>query len=160
MAVPYNGLYGTAYRTTTDCGAGQFSQFAATPRSSQPLNCQHMSNFISLAQGIEMTSTYRKEMENILAPLFKGKDILPVCETFDRASFETLLAETDATYIRIYLGMDKDLKIKIIAVAANSKNVDILPSAAPAALDGDDGNIVEDGVRCPTICPPPSDLNT
>jgi len=119
-----------------------------------------MSNFISLAQGIEMTSIYRKEMENILAPLFRGKDILPVCETFDRASFEALLAETDATYIRIYLGMDKDLKIKIIAVAANSKNVDILPSAAPAALDGDDGNIVEDGVRCPTICPPPSDLNT
>ena len=119
-----------------------------------------MSNFISLAQGIEMTSIYRKEMENILAPQYQGKGILPVCETFDKISFETLLAETDATFIRIYLGMDKDLKIKIIAVAANSNNVDILPSAGAVALDGDDGNIVEDGVRCPTICPPPSDLNS
>ena len=119
-----------------------------------------MSNFISLAQGIEMTSIYRKEMENILALPFKGKDILPVCETFDRSSFDVLLAEKDASFIRIYLGMDKDLKIKIIAVAANSNNVDILPSAGVMALDGDDGNIVEDGIRCPTICPPPSDLNS
>jgi hypothetical protein len=121
-----------------------------------------MSNFISLAQGIAMTSTYRNQKENILAPAYKGRDILPTCETFDRASFEALLAETDCTYIRVYLCMDDDLTIRVIAVGADSKNVDILPSQDGASLldaGGGGGNIVEEGMRCPTICPPGSALN-
>jgi hypothetical protein len=118
-----------------------------------------MSNFISLPQAIDMTSTYRKEKDNILALEFQGLNILPICETFDRASFEVLLAETDCTYIRVYFGMDKNLQIRVIAVGADSKNADILPVAGQAkALDGG-GNIVEDGIRCPDICPPPSGLN-
>ena len=118
-----------------------------------------MSNFISLQQAITMTTTYRNQKENVLAPAYKGKDILPIAETFDRSAFEALLAETDCTYIRVYLGMDQDLKIRVIAVAADSKNVDILPAAGVTARDGGGGNIVEDGMRCPTICAPPSDLN-
>jgi hypothetical protein len=119
-----------------------------------------MSNFISLPQAITMTTTYRNEKDNILAAAYQGQNILPVCETFDRASFDKLLAETDCAYIRIYLGMDKNLQIKVIAVAADSKNADILPANGPAkTLDGG-GNIVEDGIRCPDICPPPSGLNS
>ncbi len=124
-----------------------------------------MSNFITLNKAIAMTETYRKQKENILALEFQASDILPLCETFDRASFDKLLSETDCTYIRIYLGMDDDLKIRIVAVAADSKNMDILPAAGPAkALNNDDddddgGSIVDDGNRCPTACPPPSPLN-
>jgi len=116
-----------------------------------------MSNFISLSQAVAMTSRYRKEMEAILAPEYRGKDILPICETFDRSSFDTLVGETDASFIRIYFGMGDDNKIRVIAVAANSKNIDILP-AGDNALD-DSGNIVEDGIRCPTNCPAASPLN-
>jgi len=119
-----------------------------------------MSNFITLAQGIAMTELYRAEKENILAPQFKGKGILPICETFERAAFDALLNETDCTFIRVYFGMGADLKVRVIAVGADSKNKDILPdSNAGAALGDGGGNIVEDGMRCPTICPPPSDLN-
>lgn len=119
-----------------------------------------MNNFITLAQGIAMTKLYRAQKENILAAQYKGQDILPICETFDRAAFETLLSETDCTYIRVYFGMSEDLKVRVIAVGADSKERDILPiSGATAKLGDDGGNIVEDGMRCPTICPPPSDLN-
>lgn len=120
-----------------------------------------MNNFITLAQGIAMTQKYRAEKENILAPQYKGQDILPICETFDRAAFEALLNENDCTYIRVYLGMDQDLKVRVIAVGADSKQKDILPAsnASPSLADGD-GNIVEDGLRCPTICPPPSPFNS
>jgi len=118
-----------------------------------------MNNFITLAQGIAMTKLYRAEKENILAPEYKGKDILPICETFDRAAFETLLGETDCAYIRVYLGMGEDLQIRVIAVGADSKQRDILPASGAGLGDGD-GNIVEDGMRCPTVCPPPSDLNS
>jgi hypothetical protein len=119
-----------------------------------------MSNFISLNKAITMTTIYRNEKENILAPAFRGQDILPVCETFDRDSFEALLAETDCKYIRVYLGMNEDFKVRVIAVGADSKNVDILPTGDGVALTGGSGaNIVEEGMRCPTICPPPSGLN-
>ena len=116
-----------------------------------------MHNFISLAQAVAMTQTYRAEKENILGAPYKNQDILPICETFDRAAFEALLREPDCTYIRVYLGMGEDLKIRVIAVGADSAERDILP-AAGATQDGD-GNIVEDGMRCPTICPPASPLN-
>ena len=119
-----------------------------------------MSNFISLQQAIALTTTYRNERENILADAQKGKDILPLSETFDRASFEALLAETDATFIRVYLGMDSDQKIRLIVVAADSENVDILPAEDDAEnTDGDTG-ILEDGIRCPPNCPPTSPLNS
>jgi hypothetical protein len=118
-----------------------------------------MSNFITLAQGIAMTKLYRAQKENVLGPDFRGKDILPLSETFDRASFEALLGETGCAFIRIYLGMSDSLQIRIIAVGADSGNNDILPAAGFAsALDGG-GNIVEDGIRCPPNCPPPSGLN-
>ena len=120
-----------------------------------------MNNFISLAQAIAMTTTYRKNKEVILDPKYQGQDILPICETFDRSAFDALLAEADCTYIRVYLGMDEDLKLRVIAVGANSKNEDILPPAGQTKLDGGDGGgvIVEEGVRCPVICPPSSGLN-
>ena len=116
-----------------------------------------MSNFISLEQAVAMTTRYRKNMDTVLAPEFRNRNILPICETFDRSSFETLLGETAATFIRVYLGMDETDKIRVIAVAADQKGVDILPDAGKA-LDGG-GSIVEDGIRCPTNCPTASPLN-
>ena len=118
-----------------------------------------MSNFISLEQAVAMTTRYRNEMEAVLAPAYKGKDILPICETFDRSSFDALLAEQGAMFIRIYLGMGADSKIRVIAVAASEKGDDILPAAGKALAD-DGASIVEDGIRCPTNCPAASPLNT
>jgi hypothetical protein len=43
-------------------------------------------HFISLQTGIDMTTLYRQEKENILATAYKNQNILPISETFDRAA--------------------------------------------------------------------------
>jgi len=117
-----------------------------------------MSQFISLDQAIAMTTLYRNENEKILAPEFQGKNILCRSETFDREVFDTLLSKPDCKYIRIYYGMDEKLQVHAIIVAANEENEDILPPKGGVQLPGD-GDIGENGRRCPDVCPPPSDLN-
>ncbi len=119
------------------------------------------SHFIPLNRAIEMTSLFRSQCENVLAPAFRNQDILPVCETFNRADIESLLAKKQCQAIRIYLGMDTSLKIRIIIVAANGNGEDILPAQSATGSDPDNGeDIVEEGHRCPPACPPPSPLNT
>lgn len=133
---------------------------------------------IPLSQAIEMTARYRPFREAILKPEFQGMELLPLSETFNRAAFEKLLAQPGCAGIRAYLGMDAEKKVKLIFVGVNDANEDILPSkpiAASAAAtsgitppgatadgdddDDDDGGVVEEGQRCPPLCPPSSPLN-
>jgi hypothetical protein len=117
-----------------------------------------MSKLIPLQQAVDMTTLYRKEKEKILAPDYKGMNILAICETFSRADIEYLLAEPDCRQLRVYYGMDADLKVHAIIVGVNSKDEDILPAQQAKTTDGDAG-IIEEGTRCPDICPPGSALN-
>src|SRR5258708_1775131 len=119
-------------------------------------------HFIPLSQAIEMTTRYRSKKEDILSPEFKGKNILLLAETFDRAAFDTLLAEADCTSIRIYFSMHQDLQVRAIFVGVNGKNEDILPEAAQpgsATTETSGNQIVEEGAPCPTWCPTSSPLN-
>lgn len=117
-------------------------------------------HFISLQKGIEMTTLYRLQKENILALPFKNLNILPLSETFDRAAFDALLAETGCTSVRIYYGMSEDLLVHAIIVGVNEKNEDILPSSTESASNSEVNNVVvELGVRCPEDCGTPSPLN-
>lgn len=118
-----------------------------------------MSNFITLSKAIEMTTLYRQQKDNILAPPFKGQNILCISETFDREAFDALLAEDDCTFIRIYYGMSEDLKIHAIGVGVNSKNEDILPADAMLSALTTAPVIVEDAIRCPDTCAHGSALN-
>lgn len=121
------------------------------------------SHFISLDRGIEMTSLFRAQRENILAPEFKNHDILPICETFNRFDVDTLLAKQDCVALRVYFGMDELLKTKLLIVAVNKNAEDMLPLPSmrgPGMQDNDEQDIVEEGHRCPPSCPPPSPLNT
>ncbi len=122
-----------------------------------------MSKQIPVQQAIEMTSLYRKEKGNVLADFFKNKDILAICETFDRSNFEALLSEQNCVAIRIYYGMDNDLKIHAILVGVNDKGEDILPASQTQTLIAadvtDGGDVYEEGTRCPPICPTDSPLN-
>jgi hypothetical protein len=118
-----------------------------------------MSNPISLQKGIEMTTLYRNEQENILAEEFRGKNILARSETFDRKSVEELLAKTGCEKMRIYYGMDSELKVHAILVAVNDKNEDILPTAVNENVRDDAYYLWEDAKRCPPECPPDSPLN-
>lgn len=110
-----------------------------------------MPQFISLQKAIDMTSFYRAQKENILIPQLRNQKITPLCETFDRSAFEALLAISGCTKLRFYIGMDQDLKIRLIAVAVNAAGEDILAH---------DPEIVEEGQRCPDVCPPASPLNS
>ena len=117
-----------------------------------------MSQFISLETAEAMTQAYRNNYENILKTEYQNQDVLPLSETFDRSSLEALIDKTECQGLRIYYGMTEDLKVHAILVAVNSNNEDMLPSGE--GLTGDDEVIVDNGNRCPELCPPSSPLNT
>lgn len=108
-------------------------------------------HLISLKTAIELTSRFRSQKENILSPQFKGQNILPNCETFDRKNIDQLLGQHGCVSIRIYYGMDDSSKQHCILVAVNEQGEDILPATNVI--------LIEEGIRCPPICPPPSPLN-
>lgn len=114
-------------------------------------------HFITLSKATEMTSKYRGNKENILDSGYKDTGILPVCETFDRAAFDTLLAQDGCESVRAYFGMDADLKVSLVFVGVNASGEDLVVSFES---DIDPNIIVEDGQRCPTVCPESSPLNT
>ena len=126
-------------------------------------------NFISLEHAKKLTSTYRGKKEKVLDPQFKGKGVLPVCETFGREAFDTVLAKPGCVGLRIYFAMDDLNFVKLVIVGVNDKNEDMITTTGSTTLmrstteesTTEDGDvIIEDGIRCPTICPPPSELNT
>lgn len=117
-----------------------------------------VTHFISLSQAIAMTKKFRDEKENILIPELHGMGILPICESFNREVFDTILGQNGCMGIRCYLGMGPDLKVRLIIVGVNAENEDMLPPQTNL-VEGDGGNIGEDGIRCPTVCPPGSPLN-
>lgn len=108
---------------------------------------------ISLADASAMTSLYQKNRQ-------QG---YPICETFDAASVQAVLAQQGAVGFRIYYGMKADMTVHAILVAADAGGSDILPVTgqinAVHSGDGDVGLILEESVQCPVECPPPSPLN-
>lgn len=119
-----------------------------------------MSQFISLPEAIAMTTLYRQNKDTILAEPYKEKNVLCRCETFDREVLDALLAKPDCARIRIYYGMDTQLRVHAILVPVNERNEDILPPIGGAApLDGGGEDIGEQAHRCPDDCPPESPLN-
>lgn len=114
-------------------------------------------NLINLDEGIVMTTFFRQENNNVLDPAYQDKGILPTCETFDRALFDTLLGYPECTGIRIYSGMDADKKQRFIVVGINSNDEDIYitQEESPGELF-----VIENGQRCPIQCPPNSQLNS
>lgn len=113
-----------------------------------------MSHLISLEQAVDMTTLYRADRETILATSYKGQNILPFCETFDRDAFDILLAQTGCVGIRIYYGMVSSKKVHAVIVGVDSNDADIIFPETQLS------KIVEESRRCPNDCPPASDLNS
>jgi hypothetical protein len=116
-----------------------------------------MNHFISLAAAKDMTERYRMHRESILKTEFQNQNLLPICESFDKSPFEALLSKSNCAGLRIYYGMDENLKIHAIIVAFDEQNEDILPSSLNETEDED---IIDNGNRCPELCPPSSELNS
>lgn len=120
-----------------------------------------MNHFITLQEAIEMTALYHAKQEQILKPEYQQRNILARSETFEKAAFDTLLAKNGCAGLRVYYGMDNDLKIHAIIVAIDAKGNDILPVKASATSTAEEGeDIVERGIRCPDLCPTDSPLNS
>jgi hypothetical protein len=103
-----------------------------------------------------MTALFRSNRESMLIPSMQGQNILFISETFSRDAFDDLLAETGATGLRFYLGMQENQQVSIVAVAIDENGYDILPD--PNTLEEPPGGakIAELGIHCPPICPPPT----
>lgn len=99
---------------------------------------------ITLQQAVDLTSRYRNNKPSNLS----------LSETFPVTAITRLLSTEGCSYLRIYYGMQEDSNIVVILVAANGQNEDMLPAFNSNAI------IIEEGIICPPICPPPSPLNT
>ena len=106
-------------------------------------------HFITLKEAKELTATYMARKANILNPVYGALDILPNCETFDRAAIDAILAQTECTQIRVYYGMDANLAVHSIIVGVDANGDDLLPTDP----DAPNQQIMENAGRCPTICP-------
>jgi hypothetical protein len=118
-----------------------------------------MSNFIPLQQAIDMTTLYRKEMGEILAEPFKEKNVLAICETFEKADIEKMLSKPGCEKLRVYYGMDENLSVHALLVAVNSNNEDMLTTIKSDNSTSDE-DVLDNALRCPPMCPPASPLNS
>lgn len=105
-----------------------------------------MIHFITLEAAKKLTAKYRAEKQNILNPQLLGKDLLSFSETFEADSFRALLDQPGVKNVRVYFGMDDNLKVHLVTVGVNATGEEILNGAT---------SIIEDGLQCPPICPPP-----
>jgi hypothetical protein len=121
---------------------------------------ENSTGFISLQQAIDMTTRYRQNREAVTNPVYAGQDILSICDTLNKTAVATLLAKPGCAAIRLYYGMNEQLQVRPILVAVNANDEDMLPDIATLDSDDPGEDIVDDAIKCPPLCPPPSRLNT
>lgn len=118
-----------------------------------------MAHSISLSDAITLTTNYRNGKRDILKPSV-DENILPICETFDRAEIDSLLAQTGCEKLRLYFGLNEDENVCAILVGVNENDEDMIPSTDSEDQLGTRRMILERGHRCPPLCPPKSALNS
>jgi hypothetical protein len=109
-----------------------------------------MSSFIPLEEAVVMTRNYRLLKDGLLKPEYLGKNVLANSEAFSREQVQVLLDKPGCETLRVYYGIDDDLKLHAILVAADAEGNDM--------LEGEE-TVLERAIRCPDTCPPPSVLN-
>lgn len=131
------------------------------------INGQPNLHRIPLAKAKDMTLRYQQNRNAILKDEYAGKNVLAICETFSKESFDAFFTNDQCKGIRIYYGMNSDMLVHAIIVGVDDQDRDMLPVGSSSLLratadgDGDDEDppILEEGHRCPEECPPPPGLN-
>lgn len=117
------------------------------------------SHLISLSTATDLTDRYRSNRNSILQTSYQSSDLLPLSETFNVQDINLLTSQEGCEAIRIYYGMTENLQVHAILVAVDEENADILPDPQES-LNAEENIILEEGQRCPSICPPESPLNS
>lgn len=118
-------------------------------------------NLIPLSKAKKLKDNFKQKKKDLINPKITAKDVIPDSETFNRTAIEKLLALPGCVGIRVYTGMNEEDQLCLILVGVNDKGEDlIIPTMSTAGLTVEgEGEVVEDGMRCPPSCPPPSSLN-
>jgi hypothetical protein len=118
------------------------------------------SNLIPLSKAKKLKANFKLKKKDLINPKITATDVIPDSETFNRTAIDQLLALPGCVGIRIYSGLDDESKLHSILVGVNEKGEDlIIPSTTTSLTEDGDGEVVEDGMRCPPNCPPTSTLN-
>lgn len=114
-------------------------------------NKKNVPHSISLEKAVELTTRFRETRPNDVA----------ICETLEKDSVRKMLSAPGAEKLRIYHGRRENGEITAVLVAADSNGNDILPAGNDRKDIWEDENalILDDTIRCPELCPPPSPLN-
>lgn len=118
-----------------------------------------MKHFIDLKKAKALTKSFRHRKDHIVRDEFRGKHLLPNSLYFDRESFDILLSKGNCKGLRFYFGMDPQDKVSLVVVGVNTADEDMLTTSRTTEETLATDEIVDEGVRCPTTCPPDSELN-
>ncbi len=95
---------------------------------------------ISLNEAAELTQRFRDNLPVI---------DYTIAEYFGKSALDDLLSQQDCIGIRIYYGIDIEMKKKLVIVGVNSEGNDIYQ-----------GELMERGYLCPAYCPTENPLNS
>jgi hypothetical protein len=127
-------------------------------------------HILPIADAIEYTKNYRAGMDTSarqlparLAAMYFGQ-----AESFNRDAIAVLLNQMDsagnaAAGVRIYYGLDRAGLVRMVLVPYDRNGNDIInqlianksvsiPGISSAYAEGSNGQTIEAGARCPTVC--------
>jgi hypothetical protein len=117
------------------------------------------SNLIALSKAKQLKSFFKAQKGLLINPKISAKDVIPDSETFNRTAIDRLLAIPGCVGIRIYTGLDEEFKLHSILVGVNDKGEDLIIPSVTENNAEEGGEVVEEALRCPPICPLTSKLD-
>ena len=101
---------------------------------------------LPLNEALAMTDKLSTMRDSMLIASLRGKNVIPISETFNLAALDEILCQPNTVAIRSYLGMDNENKLRIIFVGVNPNGEDIISSKGTVV---DNPKIAEKGQRYP-----------
>ncbi|HEY0677722.1 MAG TPA: hypothetical protein VGD17_05520 [Chitinophagaceae bacterium] len=123
---------------------------------------------ISVKQAKEYTNSFEQGRADLAVRLRDSSFLrdsfnLPNAEMFSRHAIALLLNAEGAEGVRVYLGRDAkgQVRLVLLPVDKNGKNIIgrlisnstvFIPGVSSAYAQGNEGEAIENGQRCPTMC--------
>ncbi len=128
------------------------------------------SHIIPMKDAVAYTARFRRTWNQLPRqfPELSTRLNIPRTESFNRDAIAVLLNQRDAdgnlaAGIRIHFGLDSEGQVHLVLTPSDSRGKDIIARLSPAEAAGSsstrieslgDGEVIEEGLRCPPVCPP------